>query len=141
MSKNFKSKTISIQSLSSSSQLKRSEMKTKNLIERAKEELEKERERKRMRTLYKSSIKTKESTSNTICSMSTNGSDISYISYISTNSFQEQQQYFTNNIIDYSKSSRENLYLITKQLSEIINKNNKKKSNNTRYKKQMNIQI
>ena len=138
MSKNFKSKTISIQSLSSSSQLKRSEMKTKNLIERAKEELEKERERKRMRTLYKSSIKTKESTSNTICSMSTNGSDISYIS---TNSFQEQQQYFTNNIIDYSKSSRENLYLITKQLSEIINKNNKKKSNNTRYKKQMNIQI
>ena len=139
MSKNFKSKTVSIQSLSSSSQLKSSEVKTKNLIERAKEELEKERERKRMRTLYKSSLKTKESTSNTICSMSTNGSDISYIS---TNSFQEQQQYFTNNIIDYSKSSRENLYLITKQLSEIINKNNKKKSNNnTRYKKQMNIQI
>lgn len=140
MSKNFKSKTVSIQSLSSSSsQLKRSENKTKNLIERAKEELEKERERKRMRTLYKNSIKTKESTSNTICSMSTNGSDISYIS---TNSFQEQQQYFTNNIIDYSKSSRENLYLITKQLSEIINKNNKKKSNNNKgYKKQMNIQI
>lgn len=139
MSKNFKSKTISIQSLSSSSQLKRSEMKTKNLIERAKEELEKERERKRLRTLYKTT-KTKESTSNTICSMSTNGSDISYIS---TNSFQEeeQQQYFSNNIIDYSKSSRENLYLITKQLSEILNTNNKKKSSTKGYKKQIHLQI
>jgi hypothetical protein len=125
MSKNFKTKTVSSQSLSS--QLKRSETKPKDLIERAKEELEKERERKRLRTLYKTT-KTKESTSNTICSMSTNGSDISYIS---TNSFQkeEQQQYFSNNIIDYSKSSRENLYLITQQLNEILNMNNKKKSN------------
>ena len=137
MSKNFKTKTVSSQSLSS--QLKRSETKPKDLIERAKEELEKERERKRLRTLYKTT-KTKESTSNTICSMSTNGSDISYIS---TNSFQkeEQQQYFSNNIIDYSKSSRENLYLITKQLNEILNMNNKKKSNTKGYKKQIHLQI
>ena len=137
MSKNFKTKTVSSQSLSS--QLKRSETKPKDLIERAKEELEKERERKRLRTLYKTT-KTKESTSNTICSMSTNGSDISYIS---TNSFQEeeQQQYFSNNIIDYSKSSRENLYLITKQLSEILNTNNKKKSSTKGYKKQIHLQI
>jgi basic membrane lipoprotein Med (substrate-binding protein (PBP1-ABC) superfamily) len=108
-------------------------------MERAKEELEKERERKRLRTLYKTT-KTKESTSNTICSMSTNGSDISYIS---TNSFQkeEQQQYFSNNIIDYSKSSRENLYHITKQLNEILNMNNKKKSNTKGYKKQIHLQI
>ena len=137
MSKNFKTKTVSSQSLSS--QLKRSETKPKDLIERAKEELEKERERKRLRTLYKTT-KTKESTSNTICSMSTNGSDISYIS---TNSFQEeeQQQYFSNNIIDYSKSSRENLYLITKQLSEILNTNNKKKSSTKGYKTQIHLQI
>ena len=137
MSKNFKTKTVSSQSLSS--QLKRSESKPKDLIERAKEELYKERERKRLRTLYKTT-KTKESSSNTSCSMSTNGSDTSYIS---TNSFQEQQQqqYFSNNIIDYSKSSRENLYLITKQLSEILNTNNKKKSNTKGYKKQIHLQI
>ena len=137
MSKNFKTKTVSSQSLSS--QLKRSESKPKDLIERAKEELHKERERKRLRTLYKTT-KTKESSSNTSCSMSTNGSDTSYIS---TNSFQEQQQqqYFSNNIIDYSKSSRENLYLITKQLSEILNTNNKKKSNTKGYKKQIHLQI
>ena len=137
MSKNAKA-------ITSSTQLKRTEnktsyyVKTKDLIERAKEELEKERERKRLRTLYKPT-KTKESTSSTICSMSTNVSDVSYTS---TNSFQEYQQWFTNDIVDRSKTPRENLYLIKKQLREILNKNNKKKGNiHNGYKKHMNIQI
>lgn len=113
---------------------------TKNLIERAKEELEKERRWKKMCTLKKS-IKTKESNTNTIHSFSTNYSDKNNISRKSTNSFKENQRYFTNDIIDYNMSSRENLFLITKQFSEILNKIDNKKQTINKKKKHLNIQI
>lgn len=116
-----------------------------DLIERARIELKREKKRKQ-----RNDVNCKYERLNTVNSNTTVGDSLMSTT-IESDSWMEMANWkgndtyrkggysFKRNIVDYSKSSRENLYIISKQLNSILNKvgsnsNNSNNSNNNQTK-------